>query len=265
MNPDAVVALVSSTFKGNSSHEAPMLRSNSSGPPMSLRNGLHPQVNDRTVHILDALAELCVEVPDEDVVAIGMRLRLPNIQLLVATNDVTPKDTTIQHVNELWNLLKQISDRYFAGKAHELVDVGMGGMSPEVYCSTEEEMSLYNDLLRRVFRYGYLKFRRRHDKYWKVFEKFYDAWAALRDESNYEDENEDLLNVLGPFMSHLGTLSAVIDAYHFKNWNVDDHQFNEFFTPLSELMMDEASTILADPTACERWMGKVMGKVNCEF
>jgi hypothetical protein len=242
MNPDAVVALVSSTFKGNSSQETPMLR-------------LHQQVNDRTVPILDALAELCVEDPNEDVVAIGLRLHLPNVQLLVATNDVTPKDTTIQHINELWNLLKQISDRHFADKFHELVDVGM---SPKVYCSTEEEMSLCSDLLRRVFRYGYLKFRKRHDKYWKVFEKFHDAWVALGDEQNY---GEDLLDVLGPFMEDLANLSSDIDTYHRKNWNVDNRQMTKDLTPLLELILEGADTILADPTACERWMEKV----NCEF
>jgi hypothetical protein len=259
MNPDAVVALASSTFIGNSSQEAPMLRSN--GHPMSLQNGLHQQVNDRTVPILDALAELCVQDPNEDVIAIGLRLQLPKVQLLVATNDVTPKDTTIQHINEIWHLLKQISDRHFADKSHELEDVDMGGMSPNIYCSTEEEMSLYNDLLRRIYRYCYLKFRKRHDKYWKVFQQFNEAWVALRREQGYVDERMDLLNVLGDFASHLATIESDIETYRLKNWNVDDNQMSDEFVPLLEITSDEAKTILADGTACERWMEKV----NCEF
>jgi hypothetical protein len=252
MNPDAVVALVSSTFKGNRSQEASMGHRH----PMSLRTGRRQQVNDRTVPILDAFAALCVEDPNEDVVAIGLRLHLPKVQLLVATNDVIPKDTTIQHINELWALLQKISDRHFPAKSHEL-----GGMSGKVYLSTEEEMFLYNDLLRRVYRYGYLKFRKRHDKCWKVFEKFHEAWVAFRDEQNYEDERKDLLKLLGPFMSHLDVLSSDIDTYHRKNWNVDDRQMSEDFTPLLEVILEEANTILADRTACERWMEKV----NCEF
>jgi hypothetical protein len=62
-------------------------------------------------------------------------------------------------------------------------------------------------------------------------------------------------------MEDLANLSSDLDTYHRKKWNVDNRQMTKDLTPVLELILEGADTILADPTAFERWMEKV----NCEF
>jgi hypothetical protein len=235
MDPNTVVALASSSFKGTG---------------RELHDNVH---NEPTVPVLDALAELCVQNPKHDVIAIGLRLHLPAIQLLVATNDETPDTATIQHLNEIWSLLKKISDQHLAGKK-----IDMEVDSRSIYRPTKEEQSLTNQLVRRVCQHSYLLFRKRHAKYLTVIEDFY---RARREQQDFPDEIEDLLKVLESVLSYLRLISDTIEAYHRDNCKVDDIRMNQDFMPLLRDILVKANTLLADVEVCERWMSQV----NCEL
>jgi hypothetical protein len=251
MNSDAVVALASSTFVGNSSQEASMLRSS---PTTSLQNGVDGQLHDRTVPILDAFAELCVQDPSNDVVAIGLRLNLPNIQLLVATNDVEPNETTLTHIKKIWSLLKQISDSHFSHKADKLRNVDMDALSPEI--------SFEAELLRLVYQYGYLKVCQRRDKYWKTFVEFVEA-ARDAGFSNLDEDDQWLLSNIMSFLQHLEIISSKIDDYHSCNWSVSSREMDYDFKPHLTRTLDDAKRILDDLTGCERLTEKF--NVDREF
>jgi hypothetical protein len=254
MDPDAVVALASSTFTGTSSHEAPTLRSGDD--EVSLQHGLHESVNERTASVLDALAELCVHNSKHDVVAVGLRLSLPEVQLLVATNDKTPDRDTIKHLKEVWHALNKISDEHFSKTSDK--NINMDVLSPEITASTEEEQSLCNDLLRRLYHYSYDKLLRRHDKYWKVLEEFQ---KALEKEHDLTDENEDASQILQTFVNHLRDLTGKITLCEKNNWEVDDTELKEDLLGLLDETLSTATAMLVDRTACDTWMSKV----NCEF
>jgi hypothetical protein len=257
MNSDAVVALASGTFVGNSSKEASMLRSTTS----SFQNGVDGQLHDRTVPILDAFAELCVQDPRNDVVAIGLRLNLPNVQLLVATNDVEPNDTTLTHIKKIWSLLKQISDSHFSDKADQLRNVDMDALSPEISFEAEKQV-LYNKLLRLVYQYGHLKVCQRREKYWDTFVKFVDA-TPVAVFSDLDKEDKRLLSNIGSFLKNLGIISSKINAYHSRNWTVSNREMDSDFTPYLTRTLDYAKRILDDLTGCERLTEKF--NVNREF
>ena len=86
MNLDAVVALAAVTFGSASSSKARALRSSTS----ELTNGLHLDLNHRTVPVLDALAAICIKKGQHDVAAVALKLKPPKIELFLATNDETP-------------------------------------------------------------------------------------------------------------------------------------------------------------------------------
>jgi hypothetical protein len=228
-----------------------MLRSSQLTP---LQDGVDGQLHDRTVPVLDALAELCVEDPTEDVVAIALKWRTGIVQLIVATNDVTPKGTILTHIEEIWRVLKQISDRHF---------FNMGELSPELSFKVGKELVLYNKLFRLVYQYSYRKFSARHKKYVKVFAQFLQATPAKADFLKLDEEDQSLLlNVTG-FIRHLKTISSKIANYHRRNWKVDDREMDTDFTPFLTQMLDEAKGILDDLTGCERLMDIL--NVDCEF
>jgi hypothetical protein len=82
------------------------------------------------------------------------------VQLIVATNDQTPTAATIQHIQKIWDFLKEISAEHFARIA--LREVDMHKKSPIMVSQSEKEKALYCQLLREVFQYGYFKFFKRH-------------------------------------------------------------------------------------------------------
>jgi hypothetical protein len=248
MNSDAVVALASSTFIYSSSQQASMLRSG--------------QLHDRTVPILDAFAELCVQDPRKDVVAIGLRLNLPNVQLLVATNDVKPNETTLKHIEKIWSLLKQISDSHFSDKADKLRNVDMDAMSPEISFEAGKKQVLYNKLLRLVYQYGHLKVCQRRDKYWDTFVEFVEA-AQPAGFSNLDEDDQWLLSNIMSFLQHLEMISSKIDDYHSRNWSVSNREMDSDFTPYLTRTLDDAKRILDDLTGCERLTEKF--NVDREF
>jgi hypothetical protein len=251
MDSDAVVALMSSTFRGNSSHRASEL--GSGGDSIPLLNRLHPQVNRRTVAILDALAELSVKNPTADVVAIGLRVRLPTVQLVVATNDQTPTAATIQHIQKIWDLLKEISAEHFARIV--LREVDRHKKSSIMVSQSEKENALYCQLLREVFQYGYFKFFKRHEKYFNVLTTIEEAWKTMKKEQRGLEDNST--EKLERFVCSLRVIAKDVQGYHQDNWKVSDDDLAERFAPLLKQQLEDGKAILADKWACENWMKMV--------
>ena len=105
MNPDAVVALAAATFGNASSAKTRELRSSTS----ELTNGLDLDLNHRTVPVLDALAAICIKKEQHGVAVAALMLKPAKIELFLATNDETPEQETVKHLNII----------LAAGDAHE--------------------------------------------------------------------------------------------------------------------------------------------------
>ena len=133
MNPDAVIALAAATFEKTSSTKACELRSST----RELTNGPDPDLDHRTVPVLDALAAICVKKGQHDVAAVALKLKLPKIELFLATNDEAPKQETVKHLKDVWRILKELSDLHFHG-ADEKEKVNLREGSPPLQFPTKE-------------------------------------------------------------------------------------------------------------------------------
>ena len=257
MNPDAVVALAAATFGKTSSTKALGLRSSTG----ELTDGLHPDLDHRTVPVLDALAAICVKKDQHDVAAVALKLKLPKIELFLATNDETPEQETVKHLKDVWQILKELSDLHFHG-SDEKKEVDLREDSPPLQLSTEKQHSLVNKLHRLVYKHSYLKLSRRHDKYEKVIQRF---WDLLNDKNskNKEDfmdeEEQSLRGQMLRLTVCLAGYLRLLDEYHEVDWNVDDNQMSKF-TALLGGILKLAKIILADGEACERWMDELKCK-----
>ena len=111
---DPVVALASSLLSGSGSTQASNIRSSQvSSDPTS---GFH----HRTYAVLDALAALCVRKPSSDVIAIACRFHKRNTELIIASNNGPPPSSTLKHLENLWYILREISDDHMvSGKGKD--------------------------------------------------------------------------------------------------------------------------------------------------
>ena len=265
VNPDAVVALAAATFGNTSSTDAREPRSSTSEPT----NGLHPDLNRRTAPILDALAAICVKGGQHDVAAVALKLELPRVELFLATNDETPEQDTIKHIQDVWRILKDLSHSRFRGTdGNEKVDLRKA--SPPHRFTDREQRSLVNDLHRLVYKHSYLKLCRRQEKYMKVILKLKsslepggkkstnkeeDPMAEDNDPTKEEFLRESMLELIG----FLDLYSTWLGEYHDDDWAVNDDKISKF-TVVLETIRNLAKIILGGGDACERWMDKL----NCE-
>jgi hypothetical protein len=66
----------------------------------------------RLVPLLDSIANLCVKDPHHEVVAVALRAH-NRVELIITTNTNVPQ-ATVNHLNNLWNVLQQLSGDYCA-------------------------------------------------------------------------------------------------------------------------------------------------------
>ena len=254
MNPDAVVALAATTFGNTSSAKACELRSSTS----ELTNGLHPDLNHRTVPVLDALAAICVKKGQHDAAAVALKLKLPKIELFLATNDKTPKQETVEHLKDVWRILEELSHLHFHG-VDEKKKVDLREDSPPLQLPTKEQQSLANKLHCLVYKHSYPKLCKRHEKYWKVIRRF---WGLLKDKNSKNkedvmDEEEQLLQEqMRRLIAGLKFYRRLLGEYHDVDWDVDDIQLSKF-TSLLEGILHLADSLLTGSDACERWMDEL--------
>jgi hypothetical protein len=132
MDPDAVVALASAALKRSFSHQTAELH---------------------FTPFLSALAEICVKEGVSNVAAIAIKMHSPVIEIIVATNDETPKEDTIEHIRNVLQLLQNISDKRFSeGNSN----VNLRKKSPPVDI-TEEVVPLCDELFVWIYKHSYAK------------------------------------------------------------------------------------------------------------
>ena len=119
---DPVVALVAALLSGSESIRAVLIRSSKASSKST--SGFH----GRTCAVLDALASVCAREPTSDAIAIGCRYRKPFTQLIIASNDGPPPELTVKHLEGIWRLLQDISDRMRSGNG---VSIDEHAESPE--------------------------------------------------------------------------------------------------------------------------------------
>ena len=123
-------------------------------------------LHDRTVAVLDALAYVSM---DKNSPAVAVGLRMNPLQLVVATNEDTPTETMLEHLNTICSILKKISDTKFP---HNLSHVNLRKVSPKPDLMDMRLEALCNDLFLRLYKYSYGRWKEKHLKRWKVVEAF---------------------------------------------------------------------------------------------
>ena len=142
-DPDTVVALTAALLSGNVSKRSGVFGSGivSSNSTSGLQS--------RTFAVLDALAGLCVCDPKSEVIAIGCRSQKNNTELIIASNNGAPPDSTLTHLQSVWQLLGDISERTFFGKESSTdshVD------SPQVHCYDD---TAFHKLFIEVYKHSF--------------------------------------------------------------------------------------------------------------
>lgn len=154
MNPDAIVALTT---------EVP----GSSKPKNSLRHNfqhsLHVRrVNKQTEAVLDSIVGICISEASSSVVAVALKLSLPTILFIFASNDENKNPSIAEHLTKVWNLLKGISDLIISDLNRE--DIDMTLETPKRRSNPDAEESLADDFYSYVYRAVVLKRLNKHEK-----------------------------------------------------------------------------------------------------
>jgi hypothetical protein len=159
MNPDAIIALTTEVL-------------GSSKPKNSLRHNfqhsLHmhvPRVNKQTEVVLDSIAGICISEASSSVVAVVLKLSLPTILFIVASNDENKNPSIAEHLTKVWNLLKGISDLIISDLNRE--DIDMTLETPKRRSNSDAEESLADDFYSYVYVYSravVLKRLNKHEK-----------------------------------------------------------------------------------------------------
>ena len=183
-----MVTLTAVFFQSDTcSDEAPSLRSiPRSGP---LTNG------PDTVAVLDALAYVSM---DKSSPAVAVGLTMNPLQLVVATNEDTPTETMLEHLNTICSSLKKISDTKFP---HKLSHVNLREVSPKPDLMDVRLEALCNDLFLRLYKYSYGRWKEKHLKRWKLVEAF-SGQLQLWEDADQETER-DKIEQKQIFLSHI--------------------------------------------------------------
>ena len=152
-------------------------------------------LHDRTVAVLDALAYVSM---DRSSPAVAVGLTMNPLQLVVATNEDTPTETLLEHLNTICSTLKKISDTKFP---HKLSHVNLLEVSPKPDLMDVRLEALCNDLFLRLYKYSYGRWKEKHLKRWKVVEAF-SGQLQLWEDADQETER-DKIEQKQIFFSHV--------------------------------------------------------------
>ena len=136
-----------------------------------------------TVAVLDALAYVSM---DKSSPAVAVGLTMNPLQLVVATNEDNPTDTMLEHLNTICSTLKTIFDTKFPQK---LSHVNLREVSPKPDLMDVRLDALCNDLLLRLYKYSYGRWKEKHLKRWKVVEAFRNQ-LQLWEDADQETERD---------------------------------------------------------------------------
>ena len=260
-NPDTMVALTAALLSGKVSPQADDIRSSvvSSNPT----SGLH----DRTCAVLDALAALCVCESKSEVIAIGCRFEKPNAELIIASNNGPPPDLTLKHLQNIWELLRDISDHVFSRKEFSTTSCpdsppfNLTHSYGDTFCH-----KLFIDVYKHIFKVA----QKRCAKYLPIlqaFNKQYRGWLACQrskvrhGQAVAEWKCEKTFEKFQILMGVLNSMNEQILALQKKAWVADANEV-DYFIQLWWHIYDGGREVLEDGLACDTWADDVKGFGN---
>jgi hypothetical protein len=110
------------------------------------------------------------------VVAVALKLSLPTVQFIIAANDESQTPAMANHLTNVWNFPKAISDLTMSGLKRDIVD--MESDTPDRGSNTAREMALVNSFYSYVYSYSCDAILRRFDKHEKRLTAFIDILKA---------------------------------------------------------------------------------------
>jgi hypothetical protein len=169
-NPDAIAALAAKVL--GTAHPRSSLRD--SKP--DLQHGPNLHVDSRTATVLDSIAGICIREAKSSVVAVALKLSLPTVQFIIASDDESKTPAIANHLTDVWNFLKAISDLTLSGLKRD--DVDMESDTPDRGSNTSREMALVNSFYSYVYSYSCDAILRRFDKHEERLAAFVDILKA---------------------------------------------------------------------------------------
>lgn len=169
---DPIVALAAGLLSGSVSTQAfNICSSQASSNPTS---GFHYWI----CAVLDALAAFCARKLSSDVIAIACRFHKRNTELIIASNNGPPPSSTLKHLENLWYILREISDHVVSGKDSS---TGKCVESPQFDMTQSFGDRSFQKLFKEIFHFSFQKVQKREAKYRPIAEAFnqqYSRWFA---------------------------------------------------------------------------------------
>ena len=206
------------------------------------------------IAILDALAGVCAQGKGL-VVAIGLKMGKP-IELILATNEEYPSDTTAKRLAAVVSILKDLSDRKFY---FGFPNVDIRTVSPTVDLENMALQDLYDELFIEVYRYSYGRLEFKHEKIRTVFENFHAQFLnSVENKGPQEDVVESYQLVLrGILLFRILFIDFQESlAKCFQSEKVDLTQMERLKNRWRRVLT-HAQDILEDSSACEYRASKV--------
>ena len=250
---DPVVALAAALL---SESESGHIRSSKASSDST--SGFH----GRTCAVLDALAALCVREPRSDVIAIGCRYQKPNTVLIIASNDCPPPELTLKHLESIWGLLCDISNRMLSGKGYSTDE---RAESPEFDIIQGHGDTTFHKLFIEIFKDSFMVAQKRSDKYMPILEAFdqqYSRWIAYKESMVCQEQAlaewkyEETFKQFRVVVSALNSVNVQLVALQNKAWIADANEVENLIETWC-FIEKWGSEVLKNPVACDTWADDV--------
>ena len=161
---DPVVALATAFLSGFQSIHAGLICSSKASSNFIL--GFH----NRTCEVFDALATLCVCKPKLEVITIGSHYLKPTTELIIASNNGSPLELTLNYLRTIWRLLQVISSRMPSGNK---IPIDKRGKSREFDFSKSHCNTTVHKLFNEIFKNSFMVAQKCSKKYIPIVNAFH--------------------------------------------------------------------------------------------
>lgn len=249
---DPVVALATGLLSGSVSTQASSNRSSQVSPDPT--SGFH----HRTCAVLDALAALCACKPSSDVIAIACRFHKQNTELIIASNNGPPPSSTLKHLENLWYILREISDHVVSGKdssTDERVE------SPQFDITQSFGDVSFQKLFKEIFHFSFQKIQKREAKYGPIAETFnqqYSRWFAHQKSMGFQGRAaaewryEETFDHLRIWMEALKVMNKKLITLENKAWVLDPNEVDSLIETWW-FIYTAGTELLKNRAACDMW------------
>lgn len=178
---------------------------------------LSDEGNHRLTRILDSIANICVSGSKGEVVAAAAQISKRDMRLIVASNDTLP-DSTITHLKEIWNILKQLSTDY--QDYNRLPENSASPRQPLTKDLSKNTQLCIQNLWQKILRFSHQRLRQRVSKhYLKII--------SINEDVAKEFELEPIIRQLKALKPALD-LPALADRSWDYVWAVLEHIRHQF-------------------------------------